>query len=171
MIEPRIVPAEAKMSAAINGAYTRGMFCKLSGKFSSAVGHAGQAAAGEAKLILATGTSADNATGLLYPIDKLTLVPEYSDTDYDTLASGDRVIYYTAGTFDTDQFNSAGITSSTTAGTKLFVQVDGKLSVESGTVCSGTPVAVFIKYNTVGTAEEFNQSARYASDTITYRLL
>jgi hypothetical protein len=171
MIEPRIVPAEAKMSAGINGAYTRGMFCKLSGKFTTAVGNAGKAGAGEAKLILATGTDADNVKGLVYPIDKLTLLNEDSDSSYDTLASGDRVIYYTAGTFDTDQFNTTGITSSTAIGTKLFVQSDGKLNIESGTVASGSAVAIFLKFNTVGTANEFNDSARYASNTITYRLL
>lgn len=172
MIEVRIVPAEAKKSGAIYGAYVKGAFCVVNDRFTSAnitamADGSHKASLGEIRLALCTGGTAQNTNPrMAYPIDALVFAPENSETSYDTMVSGDRVIYYTEGTFATNCYDTT-ISGETTLGTKLYVNTTGWLTATE----AGYPVAELVAYDTVGTTTTFNGTALYAKDLITYRLL
>lgn len=173
MIEPRIVPAEAKKSGAVYGAYKRGEFVRLYGAFAAGSVtslNIGQASAGEIRLIRCTGGTATNLKHRVFPIDKLTFKPEDSDTTYDTLVSGDRVMYFTDGEFATNCYDGS-ITSSTALGEALYCNTTGWLTTAGEPGGSGEAIAVLVAYNAVGTDPHFNATALYAKDLITYRLL
>lgn len=171
MIEPRIVPAEAKKSGAVYGTYTRGSFCRIGPAFTAQSAlNIGQAAAGEMKLILSTGGTGNNDRGRVFPIDKLTFMSEDGDSSYDTLASGDRVMYFTEGEFATDCYDTS-ITVATELGTLLYTNTTGWLTVAGEPGGSGDAIAILVAVNTVGTSPHFNATALYTKNLITYRLL
>ena len=175
MIEPRVIVPEGKRSGAIYGAYTKGEFVKISGSFSTAQVtslNTGQASAGEIMLVRCTGGTADNKTHRAFPIDKLIFAHENAETTYDTLSSGDRVIFYTEGEFATNCYNVATTSGGTALGSLLYINTTGWLSVyDTGTSAVGEPVAVLTGTATVGTDPNFDGTALYAKDFITYRLL
>jgi hypothetical protein len=173
MIEVRNCPAEAKMSGAVYGAYVRGTFCKIGSSFATAevtTLHEGQANVGEAKLVKSIG-SGECYVGRLFPIDKLTFQNENAETTYDTLASGDRVIYYTEGTFATDCYVSTLSGEANDVGTMLYVNTTGFLTNSSPGGASDVPIAQIVGWETVGTAEMFNGAALYARNLLVYRML
>jgi len=176
MIEVRIVPAEAKKSAAVYGAYKKGEFCVISGKFSSTQVASlvnGQANEGELELTRSTGGTAQCLKGQVFPIDKLEFAPEHSDSYHDTLASGDRVIYYTEGQFQTDCYDST-VSGALAYGTPLFVNTTGwltKTQPTGATGAQGEAIALFVGFSTVGTGLHFDGTALYGKDLATYELL
>ena len=169
MIEVRIVPAEAKKSGAVYGAYKKGEFCVISGKFSASQVTSlvtGQASENELELTRSTGGTAQNIRGKVYPVDKLIFPTEHAETTYDTLASGDRVIYYTDGQFATDCYDST-VSGTLAYGTSLYVNATGWLTKTA----AGEPIATLVAYNTVGTGLHFNGTALYSKNLVTYEML
>jgi hypothetical protein len=85
----------------------------------------------------------------VYPCNKLEMQPEDADHDLETIASGESMIYYQGGQYETDQWshaNSAATTmTSASFGDMLYLDSVGRLTREAYYVVSGFAVARFIR--------------------------
>jgi len=166
-----------KRSGAIFGAYDRGVFCVIGGSFSAAqvAGlNMGQAEAGMIQLVLSTGGS-QNKAGQIFPIDKHTYKHEESDSSYDTLVSGDQVIYYQGPgvRLAVGAYNASTISGGTAVGTELYVNTTGWLDTSGGASGAGTmaPIAILVGHEAVGTTKFFDDTALYTKAMIVIELL
>lgn len=174
MIEPRMIEGINKKYGAVYGAYKRGEWCVIGGDFSAAMVSGlnnGQAEAGMIRLVRATG-GPQNKPGQVFPIDKLTFVHEGSDSDYETLSSGDQCIYYQGPgiRLATSMFNGSNISGGTALGTELYVNSTGWLDTAGGDGAS-TPIATLVLHEAVGTTTYFNGTALYSCNMIVIELL
>ena len=177
IIEPRMIEGINKKSAAIFGAYDRGVFCVIRGSFTTAqvAGlNMGQAEAGMVQLERATGGN-QNKPGQVYAIDKHTYKHEESDSAYDTLVSGDQVIYYQGPglRLAVDTYSAAVIRCGTAVGTELYANASGWLDTSGGGATAGTmaPIALLVGHESVGTTKFFNNTALYTKDMIVIEML
>lgn len=178
MIEPRIIIAENKRYGAVGAAsYTRGEFCVLSGSWSAAriaSLEMGQAEVGMLRLIRSTGGH-QNVIGKVFPIDKLTVLHEDGDSTYDTLSSGDQVMFFRGPSqLATDCYNATNLSTSTAQGTDLYVNTTGWLDTSGGTAADssdGVAIATLVRIHDVGTVNFFNGTPLYTKDLLVYDLL
>ena len=176
IIEPRMIEGINKKSGAIFGAYDRGEFCVINGSFSAAqvAGlNMGQAEAGMIQLVRSTG-GAQNKAGQVFAIDKHTYKHEEGDSTYNTLDSGDQVIYYQGPglRLAVDTYNAAVISGGTAVGTELYANASGWLDTSGGEVAaSEAPIALLVGHESVGTTKFFNNTALYTKDMIVIEML
>jgi len=133
----------------------RGRFVKIIGAWAGdAPNTPSKARTGDLKLAVASRADLITVSGLgtqVYPLDKYTFSDSGSDHGHDTIASGEVCIYWTGGgEYWTDEYNTTTITSSTTLGTRLYIDADGVLCASAanpadwGTITAELPVAVFL---------------------------
>ena len=176
IIEPRMIEGINKKSGAIFGAYDRGEFCVIRGSFSTAqvAGlNMGQAEAGMVQLERATGGN-QNKPGQVFAIDKHTYKHEESDSAYDTLVSGDQVIYYQGPglRLAVDTYSAAVISGGTAVGTELYANASGWLDTSGGAAANAmAPIALLVGHESVGTTKFFNNTALYTKDMIVIEML
>ena len=176
IIEPRMLEGINKKSGAIFGAYDRGEFCVIGGAFVAAqvAGlNMGQAEAGMIQLVRATGGN-QNKAGQVFAIDKQTHKHEEGDSSYDTLVSGDQVIYYQGPgmRLAVDTYSAAVISGGTTVGTELYVNGSGWLDTSGGAAANTmAPIAILVGHEAVGTTKFFNDTALYTKDMIVIEML
>jgi len=72
--------------------------------------------------------------------------------DQNVIASGARIMYYESGEYLTDQFYTTEITSSTAAGTALYVRTTAGTTLgQLQTSSNGATVGLFVRFITAGT--------------------
>jgi len=173
MLEVRINVPENQNYGGIVAAYKKGEFVYISGTWTPAQVadlNMGQAEAGHERLTRCTG-GALNIPGMVFPIDKHVYTEADSDSDYNTLTAGDLVIRYGPGNrLATDCYQS-DISGGTALGTKLYVNTTGWLSLSGHAAGEGSPIAVLVSTETVGTTNYFNGTPLYSKDLIVYDLL
>jgi len=107
--------------------YKTGTFVKLTTSWSTeAPGTPGKAYNGATCYIVTTDSGDQN----VYPMNKLLYKPEEEETESDYVISGDGVIVYKSGQYETDNYNTTDTLSSLTPGTLLYTD-------ENGLLCTG----------------------------------
>lgn len=169
MLEVKHVPETARHGRGFLNCGTSGLkkgcFVVSDGKFTNNAGPTGY----EGKPGYATNGSQRwspatqfNTSGLqVGVISKLEFQRESSDLSLDTLVSGESMIVYKAGTFETDQYENT-ITSATTIGALLYLSANSKLTATA----AGQPVAIFW-----GTKNTTFESAYTATGLVEFELL
>jgi len=154
-----------------------GYFVKLAGVWSSAqaaaittyAGKPGWASAND--MLYTVATSGDTWTNPCYPFKRYHFQPESSDTAIDYATSGESVVVFTAGEFETDQY-AAAITANMAVGSLLYLDSAGKLTSGQQLQASpsaGRPVAQFLGFNN-NSPNSFD-SNYMASGMLWFRLL
>ena len=176
-IEVRIIEGFNKRSGAIYAALEKGEFCVIGGVWDAASVsglNMGQAEVGMRRLVLSTG-GVQNKPGKVFPIDKQIYPHENGDVSYETLTSGDQVIYY-AGShvrLALNTYDGAVISGGTALGTDLYVNSTGWLGLSGGAAAAGamSPIATLVGHEAVGTTKFFDGTALYNRDLIVIELL
>ena len=120
----------------------KGCFVRLGGVFATAAGPSGKAGkpgyapAGAARWDVC---GIYNTGYIIGVVDKLEFQEESSDLSLDTIVSGESVVVYKEGLFETDQYENT-ITTSTAAGTKLYISASAKLTTTAP--ANTKPVAI-----------------------------
>lgn len=107
----------------------RGMFMTIGGVFAAAnvpPGTPGKAKTGDTLMEIATYGTCSGAGA--YPVDKFIYQMEGADVDLDTIASGDGLICYVGGEYETDQYNACTSGVNTVLGTHLWLDSAGLLT-------------------------------------------
>ena len=129
-----------------------GQFVKLDGVWAAAGGPSGRAgtpgyaSANDIKWSMAA--SGDTWANPVYPFKRYQFAPESSDLTLDVATSGEQVVVFMAGEFETDQYN-ANITTDMSVGTLLYLDANYKLAsgTQLATATYGKPVAQFLGFN------------------------
>ena len=133
MLEIKNVPMHARSAAYFDGAggtatISMGQFVKANGEASADLGGGGPGYAGNGDKLVTLATSGDVLSAApvrVYPVKKYLFAVEGSDTDLDTIASGQGCVYFTEGEFETDVYGTVG---SLNFGDKLYLDSVGKLT-------------------------------------------
>ena len=151
-------------------AFTKGQFCYQAGTAVNPLGTAGYSKTGSGVVRVANGFTVYGpgahfpvasgglvAAKRVFPVDKLEYQPEGSDYSLRTIASGEGLIYWEGGEYETDQWsttngNSADMTAAT-FGALLYLDYQGRLNRDTLYVVSGYPVAEFIQISASAAAE------------------
>jgi len=167
MIEPKVPGVRTGMGYIKIGpseTFTQGAFVKLSSSTwgSEAPGTPGKAYNGA--LCYVPATDSDDINTPVYPIKKLIYKPENSETDLDTVSSGDGIIIFMGGQYETDAYDTDVEWDSVDPGTLLYLNSDSVLT--TGQASDTTPArARFLKV-----ASSYN--SKYASrEVIWYELI
>jgi hypothetical protein len=127
----------------IGGTVKQGQFVKMNGFATADLGPAGQAgaakyaASGDAIVSLASGL--DTVSKNVFPVKKYHFKPETSDLTLDPLNSGEFLVYYQGGEYETDIYGT--ISTNPPYGAWLFLDANGKLTTTTGSAV----VAEFIQ--------------------------
>jgi hypothetical protein len=151
------VPAGAGKTAYAGEEMEQGLWVELSGEFSAVQinnlpsgqkNKPGYASVGDKRVIKATGSG---DTGRVYPVKKIIVEPEDSDSDsdYTTIDAGQSLTYFTEGTFETDQYTDV---SGTGAAFGDYLKLSSSKLVEEAAATTETAnsVARVIKINNSG---------------------
>jgi hypothetical protein len=151
MLWPKVVPPGSTdgtgyLSCDPTNGYKQGRFVYLNGVFTSDAGPSGlaggpgYASSGDRRYSAVTSASGTTVSGPVYPFKVYHFQPESSDLSLDTAVSGQNIVVYTAGEFETDQHT--GVTDSVSVGTLLYLNDNGLLT--TGGASNGRPVAVYL---------------------------
>lgn len=159
----------------------RGRFVKVIGAWAAdAPNVPNKARTGDLKLAIASRADLVTISGAgtqVYPLDKYTFNDSGSDHYHDSVTSGEVCLFWTnGGEYWTDEYETNYITSSTTLGTRLFIDADGVLSASANptnvfTGASPLPVAIFMGMRSTPATTQWYAPGGTKVPWIRYRLI
>jgi len=108
----------------------RGTFMYVAGEFAAAhaaPGTPGYANTGDLRMLIAAGAYIQSGNGC-FPVDKFIYQLEGADVDLDTIASGQGMICYVEGEYETDIYNTTASGTGVAKGDYLWLDTSGLLT-------------------------------------------
>ena len=119
----------------MNTAVAKGVFMYNAGAFAAAhipPSTSGKAHLGDSPRMLTANQYTHSGFGM-FPVTKNIRQTEGADQDLDTIASGEMLLFYEGGEFETDEYDITVSGTGTTPGTQLWISSTGQIATSAGT--------------------------------------
>lgn len=131
MLEVKVPGTRLTGYNGMDAAVAKGVFMYNAGVFAAAhipVGTPGYASTGDAPRMLKATSITHSGFGV-FPVNKGILQTQGSDQTLDTIASGQRLVFYIGGEYETDEYDITVSGTGATPGDKLWLNDSGQISL------------------------------------------
>lgn len=132
-----------------SGNAKQGQFVKMNGLATAALGPTATAGgpkfAASGDKVVAVAVTADTLTGPVFPTKKYHFKLEDSDLTLDTLTSGEYLVYFKGGQYETDNYGA--ISAAAAYGHYLFLDASGRLTTTTGGAAIATVIQKAATYD------------------------